>query len=571
MIKFNDTNILVGYIKQLLHSFNLPKYKVYTKEQEKFHKNYLDNYKNNLKLQEEVKEFEEEIAELKRINSTLDPIADAEQIQANEEQIAEFETEISKTKELIIPTPEKNVLVSSYRQKSSDYDTYKRDEANKYPQHMRYIPYIKDNKLQIYAPTAYIEKVDDDNVSEISTTIVYSENDWKPFHGVFEKPHEKIHGKEERFMPVGYAYNLKIKNGTKNLVINNSTYDSDTHEYLGDFLRFHRDYSNVNLMPLYNCFSNRACPNLDVAIKVVPDKVEKQTIDGKTVDVVVERGYEAVFKTKDTDYKIYMVPIKFFQKYTIAIDCNEAVEVFCGLYGCYQYDDKYNIIMKDTYYCFNTLNFNDPQLFDPTEKLAPYLDPTHELELAQHEEDLKLFIKVPASNKSAIVILEGDYRDCQMPNMTSFNKSVINFAENLEDLKLITPLQLLYVNTGESYPFADRLIEYLVGNAITPLDTLGDNIKRVKTTVVRQAGTKSGIIADSLWDDNLKAYLYNYIMKLSEENSKLPHDILGYVDRFTETNYAYVEKTIVDANNKKKKVTKSISGINIYGEKEWED
>ncbi len=60
-------------------------------------------------------------------------------------------------------------------------------------------------------------------------------------------------------------------------------------------------------------------------------------------------------------------------------------------------------------------------------------------------------------------------------------------------------------------------------------------------------------------------------MKLSEENSKLPHDILGYVDRFTEANYAYVEKTVVDANNKKKKITTSISGINVYGEKEWED
>ncbi len=60
-------------------------------------------------------------------------------------------------------------------------------------------------------------------------------------------------------------------------------------------------------------------------------------------------------------------------------------------------------------------------------------------------------------------------------------------------------------------------------------------------------------------------------MKLSEETGKMPHDILGYVDKFTETNYAYVEKTIIDANNKKKKITKSISGINIYDEKEWED
>ena len=489
MIKFNDTNIIVGYIKQLLHSFNLPKYKVYTKEQEKFHENYLNNYNNNLVLQDEIKALEEEISELKRINSTLSPENDAEQIKTNNKQIEELENNINETKKLIIE-PEKNILVSSYRQQALDYDTYKIDETNKYPRHMRYIPYIKDNKIQIYAPTAYIEKTELDNSSDISTKIVYSNNDWKPYHGAFEKPHEKLHGKEERFMPIGYVYNLKIKNGTKNLVINNNVYDSYTHEYLGDFLRFHRDYSNINLMPLYNCFSNRTCPNLDITFDVTPD-------------------YKAVFRTKDTDYKIYMIPIKFFQKYTIAIDCNEAVEVFCGLYGQYQYNEAYNSIIKDTYYCFNTLSFNNPQLFDPTEKLLPYLDPNHALELAQHEEDLKLFIKVPSQNKSAIVILEGDYRDSQMPNMTSstnkmtapqitFNKTVLNFDENINDIKLITPLQLLYLNTGESYPFADRLIEYLVGNAITPLDTLGDNIKRVKTTVVRQAGEDSGIIADYL-------------------------------------------------------------------------
>ena len=555
MIKFNDTNIIVGYIKQLLHSFNLPKYKVYTKEQEKFHENYLNSYKNNLVLQDEIKALKEEISELKRINSALNPENDAEQIKTNNKQIEELENNINETKKLIIE-PEKNILVSSYRQQALDYDTYKIDETNKYPRHMRYIPYIKDNKIQIYAPTAYIEKTELDNSSDISTKIAYSNNDWKPYHGAFEKPHEKLHGKEERFMPIGYVYNLKIKNGTKNLVINNNVYDSYTHEYLGDFLRFHRDYSNINLMPLYNCFSNRTCPNLDITFDVTPD-------------------YKAIFKTRDTDYKIYMIPIKFFQKYTIAIDCNEAVEVFCGLYGQYQYDKAYNSIIKDTYYCFNTLSFNNPQLFDPTEKLLPYLDPNHALELAQHEEDLKLFIKVPSQNKSAIVILEGDYRDSQMPNMTSsqitFNKTVLNFDENINDIKLITPLQLLYLNTGESYPFADRLIEYLVGNAITPLDTLGDNIKRVKTTVVRQAGKDSGIIADYLWDDKLRLYLYNYIMKLSEETGKMPHDILGYVDRFTETNYAYVEKTITDATNKKKKITKSISGINIYDEKEWED
>ena len=176
MIKFNDTNIIVGYIKQLLHSFNLPKYKVYTKEQEKFHENYLNSYKNNLVLQDEIKALEEEISELKRINSTLSPENDAEQIKTNNKHIEEFENNINETKKLIIE-PEKNILVSSYRQQALDYDTYKIDETNKYPRHMRYIPYIKDNKIQIYAPTVYIEKTELDNSSDISTKIAYSNND----------------------------------------------------------------------------------------------------------------------------------------------------------------------------------------------------------------------------------------------------------------------------------------------------------------------------------------------------------------------------------------------------------
>lgn len=37
MKKFNDTGIFTGYLKQMLHDFNLPKYRVYTAENKAYH------------------------------------------------------------------------------------------------------------------------------------------------------------------------------------------------------------------------------------------------------------------------------------------------------------------------------------------------------------------------------------------------------------------------------------------------------------------------------------------------------------------------------------------------------
>ncbi|MBO7078474.1 MAG: hypothetical protein J6W64_01530 [Bacilli bacterium] len=68
------------------------------------------------------------------------------------------------------------------------------------------------------------------------------------------------------------------------------------------------------------------------------------------------------------------------------------------------------------------------------------------------------------------------------------------FITNFEDIdeklfnntfifKPITNLQLLQCNTGVNHPFADRLIEYLIGNVITCEDDLEDNIKRIQKII----------------------------------------------------------------------------------------
>lgn len=211
MFKFNSDHTFVGYIKQLLASFNLPNYKVYT-------------------------------ADKKIIESKLD----------------------EKT-----------------------------------------MPYIKDGSIQFC--------IDAKNNVWHDTDIVY-------------------------------YYNKHNLNNTKNYVIKNNVYDSYTHEYLGEFLRFQRDYNHINLMSLYNCFSNRLVDNLNLKCPAGSHNIE--------------------FNSSDLQYKIYMLPVKLEEIYTIAIECEAPVEICCGLYGAYQDTrDEFKDIQCLTYTKISGSKFTEPFIY----------------------------------------------------------------------------------------------------------------------------------------------------------------------------------------------------------------
>lgn len=431
MFKFNDTNILTGYIKEMLASFNLPCYKVYTRQQREH--------------------FEETGEEL-------------------------------------------NVIASQEASKASDTAPEK---------HPCFVSYIKDGSVQQYVK----------NKEGNSYT-------WK----VTADP---------------YLYNIFVPNETKNYVIKNNIYDYYTHEYLGEYLRFIRDFHNVDLMPLYNCFSDHICNNIE-----------------RTFDVGTVAKKSITFSGSNPEYKIYMLPVKLFQKYTIAIDCQQEYELCCGIYG--KYLDTREIFSKIPEKTYKKVigQFSKPILYDLAEllpsKLATGSDEAKKqweetmMWLAKNEGDLKLFIKLPASNNSSITVLEGDYRswnDSQGVGLNKTqNKTVLNFDASDEclsnsNLKLITPLQLLKFNTGKSYPFADRLVEYLLGNAITPLDEIADNIKRVQTIALKNGQINK---ADGIWTDRLQKILYSFMSskELAQSNKKeTNHDILGYADKDVENAY----------------------------------
>lgn len=510
MLKFNNNHIFTGYLKQLLASLNLPKYKVYTKAQQE----YYNKYKNN--------------PNFKELN--------------------------------VIPT-----IIS--------------EENKYYPEDMRYIPYIKDNIIQHY-------------IKE-QTTSGYNYY-WQP---------TKLH----------YHHNKEELNYTKKFQIKNNIYDSYTHEYLGQYLRFLRDYYELNLMPLYNCFSNNICSNLYLKFNIyLPSFLSEASLISLAKTGLTETNInkkEVIFDSNDSRYKIYMLPVKLLNQYTIAIDSDLPVELCCGFYNSYLNENpKLTSISPFTYMKVNQTAFNKPFLFNKLseeflgDKLVNLLD------LCQYEDDLKLFIKIPQNNNSTITILEGDYvnynnRILAKSGKILQNKSVINFDTNTykitdkitetvsklvdgeettetveksreytsifpklenREFKPITNLQLLQLNTGVSYPFADRLIEYLTGNAITNQEDIADNIIRVQKILHNNrshtAGNTFVPIIEGLWDQRTQMYAYDYMtnQKNSQININTVHDILGYIDKDSETS---IYKTI---ENKNKKI--SIAKVDIYPE-----
>ena len=124
----------------------------------------------------------------------------------------------------------------------------------------------------------------------------------------------------------------------------------------------------------------------------------------------------------------------------------------------------------------------------------------------------------------------------------AMNNAVINFETltDEDDIALISQLQLLRANTKEQHPFADRLIEYLVGNAITgDEEQVSDNIKRAQKIMYLNVNA-NGYVPEfpGVWDNRMKKISYDF-MNRNVVNFDDNHDILGYIDKEVEKYYTH--------------------------------
>lgn len=381
-----------------------------------------------------------------------------------------------------------------------------------------------------------------------------------------------------------YNYNQHITNYTKTLKINNLLYDSHTHKYLGEYLRFLRDYHKVDLMSLYNCFTNEIPKN-------IYRKISYNIVDDSKPGGKVEKI--SIIDSSDSNYKLFMIPIKFDREYTIAIDSDFPYEMFCAYYGNGYYEHTNDTIVESTYTRITSSSFKNSILFNKhkTQDYKKYYN---------KEKDLKLFIKLPFNNNSSITILEGNYlkanaftfakdlvpqqfltandselktndnkyfktlgKSAQLdPYRIQYNRYKCNYKkiiddeevynDNLNDINLITKNQLLYMNTNVSYPFADRLIEYLTDNVITKTEEVSDNIKRVQKHIINSSKNISNDLCartltyPGFWEDGYKTFFYDLAAKTNLIDEAF--DILGYVDKDIESKLPSVSGLELDPN-----------------------
>lgn len=202
-----------------------------------------------------------------------------------------------------------------------------------------------------------------------------------------------------------YVFGRQYLGTTTNYVSSVKGYDSTTHYYLGDFLRAYRAYYNIDLMPYYNCFSNEYIDYLSLTKK-----------DG-VVKLVEENN---------SKYKILSIPIKFCQKYTIALQCNSEVDilpVFIGKKGLLKEKtaELHQLAHHGKYY--PRMQFNSPIVYE-----SPHINSVQDLiqsSLQTYDKYLRLLIQVPANLTSSIVVIEGDFK-----NSKNYSERLINTSKD---------------------------------------------------------------------------------------------------------------------------------------------
>lgn len=299
-----------------------------------------------------------------------------------------------------------------------------------------------------------------------------------------------------------YIFGKQYPGLTTNYKSNIQGYDSETHYYLGEYLRAYKAFYNIDLMPYYNCFSN-------------------EYINYLSLYVDINDRYTVKLKEQQNDnYTIISVPIKFCQKYTIAIQCPMEVTmlpVFIGKKGLLKEKTKELNSLNPWGKSFARIDFNKPIIYE-----SPHINSvsdTKQSALQTYDKYLKLLIQIPSSVKSSIVVLEGEFS-----NAKNYSQKIINTSK--EDVA-----KLWTTTYNKSIPYNDNIAIPDSSNSSLILDYIdrqklyleyenkpiifNDNIDNSVNFQLKNASDLGVILNNNDSYDKIKNALIKYPAKIS--------------------------------------------------------
>ncbi len=303
----------------------------------------------------------------------------------------------------------------------------------------------------------------------------------------------------------------------------NDGYDSKTHYYLGNYLRYIRDLHDINLMPFYNCYNGEYVTDI-----FINTSTTTTIANGTEVTTIKHSIIQSDPNVRGK--KVVSIPVKFGETYSIFVDCGTEVEIMCGFYGNKGYisptqTPAVEIKTENKYVSLKYTSFRDG---------FTYTTPKPEKSTYPYTRFFRMFIQLPLNTESSIVVLEGDYT-------TKDTAAIDNFPTKArQNQTLLSDLSLTQIAGSVSYAFSDRLIEYLTYNVITGEETITQNISRVQQYASSLINAKLNhtepfnisLSTPDVWDTKLQTYLFNLAKESKYIQNKL--DLTGYVDKDVE-------------------------------------
>lgn len=287
---------------------------------------------------------------------------------------------------------------------------------------------------------------------------------------------------------------------TETFTSNNIYYDTNTHEYLGKYLKYYESLYDINLFPFYNCFSYRTADDFSLSSTIVNNN-RKLKINSYS----------------DTNTKIYLIKVDFNTTYTIAINSVTPLIIKPLLYnqlGIIKGD--YNKVIESFNYSENDFIYKNSTMF--TRPFTVNI-PTSNTTLIDNEKSLYLAIQLSKNVNSTITVLRGDYTN-KVEHIINLEDNLVEYNKIFSDRPL-SKLSLLSISDDEQYAYSNRLIEYLLDNVVTPFDVYGEDFERIYNLLKLDTKIKYD------WNNNLDYTLYTKYCKTNRSK----FDINGLVDK----------------------------------------